>query len=465
MRVSGTAVGGKTVEKVNGRTALPSVFMRLAERPGVFFLDSALPHERFGRFSFIGCEPSLTISADQNEITITRNGIPKIVRDDPFEALRAIIAECEKSAAQIEACEIPFTGGMVGYLGYDLRHFVERLPQNSRRDQRFPDMHFGFYDTVLCHDNARDEWHLCGEGATADILRSAVEQAAANEIRPEKPRLLGKIASNFKKDEYLKAVRDVIEYIRAGDIFQANLSQRFECEVNCPAAAVYACLRDANPAPFAAYLDIGQGRYVMSSSPERFLKVDGRHVETRPIKGTRPRLPDAQTDVAMRRELLASEKDNAELAMIVDLERNDLGRVCEFGTVRVDEARTLETYATVHHLVATVSGTMRKGCGIVDLLRATFPGGSITGAPKIRAMEIIDEMEPTARSVYTGAIGWIGMDGRADLNIAIRTLLIDGRRATFQAGGGIVADSEAEAEYQETLAKGRGIRRALGAED
>jgi len=461
-----TKVGGKSVERLQGRSVPINTFMRLADRPGLFFLDSALPHERFGRYSFIGCEPSLTVSANQSEITISRNGSSRTFQDDPFEALRAVIEECKNSSSQPGPdCEIPFTGGLVGYLGYDLRHFVERLPRNARRDQRFPDMYFGFYDTVLCHDNARDEWHLCGEGATADVLRQAVEQAAPNRTAPEKPRILGEITSNFKKHEYLKAVRDVIEYIRAGDIFQANLSQRFECEVDYPPAAVYAQLREANPAPFAAYLDIGEGRRVISSSPERFLKVDGRRVETRPIKGTRPRLQDAEADAAMRRELLASEKDNAELAMIVDLERNDLGRVCEFGTVRVDEARTLETYATVHHLVATVSGTMRKGCGIADLLRAAFPGGSITGAPKIRAMEIIDEMEPTARSVYTGAIGWIGADGRADLNIAIRTLLTDGQRVTFQAGGGIVLDSEPEAEYQETLAKGRGIRRALGAED
>jgi para-aminobenzoate synthetase component 1 len=449
---------------MKGESASTDVFMRLAQRPGVFFLDSALPHERFGRYSLIGCEPSLTISADQGEITITRNGVSRTFQDDPFEALRAAIAECGKSA-RIGLCpEIPFTGGLVGYLGYDLRHFVERLPRNSRRDQRFPDMHFGFYDAVLCHDNARGEWLLCGEGTAADSLRRAVEQAVPARVAPERILLHGRIESNFKKEQYLKAVKSVIDYIRAGDIFQANLSQRFECEVDCSPTDVYARLREANAAPFAAYLDIGGGRCVMSSSPERFLKVDGRRVETRPIKGTRPRLNDAAADEIMRRELLASEKDNAELAMIVDLERNDLGRVCEFGTVRVDEARALETYATVHHLVATVSGTMRAGCGIVDLLRATFPGGSITGAPKIRAMEIIDELEPTARSVYTGAIGFIGLDGRADLNIAIRTLLMDGPRVTFQAGGGIVADSDPEAEYEETLAKGRGIMQALGAE-
>jgi para-aminobenzoate synthetase component 1 len=427
--------------------------MRLADRPGAFFLDSALP-----------------------------NGVSETFRGDPFDALRNIIAECRdrsgfagtgRRADPSESAEhIPFTGGLVGYLGYDLRHFVEKLPQASRRDQRFPDIYLAFYDSVLCCDEARRDWWLFGEGDTADILRRTAAQAgnptepyATGGIRASgRPRVRGgRMRSNLSRDEYLAAVQRIIDYITAGDIFQANFSRRFECEIDVPASLLYTCLRESNPAPFAAYIDVGDGRCVMSSSPERFLQVDGRRVETRPIKGTRPRLEKDAADAAMKRELLNSEKDAAELAMIVDLERNDLGRVCEFGTVRVDEARTLETYATVHHLVATVTGTMREGCDIVDLLRATFPGGSITGAPKIRAMEIIDELEPTARSIYTGAIGCIGLDGRADLNIAIRTLLLDGSRATFQVGGGIVADSQPEAEYQETMDKGMGIMRALGA--
>ena len=438
--------------------------MHLAERPGVFFLDSALRHECFGRYSFIGCEPAVTIEAELGRITVTRGGASRSYDEDPFEALRGLLAEYgdRRCGAREAACDIPFTGGFVGYLGYDLRHFIERLPSNSRRDQRFPDMRFSLYEAVLCHDNARGEWWLCGEGREADRLREAVGRASEPAASGES-RICGPIRSNFKKQEYLDAVRRVIEYILAGDIFQANLSQRYECEVSCSAREVYSRLRAANAAPFGAYIEAGGGRCVMSTSPERFLKVDGRRVETRPIKGTRPRMGDEAADAAMRRELLASEKDNAELAMIIDLERNDLGRVCEFGTVKVDEARTLETYATVHHLVGTVSGMMRKGCDVVDILRATFPGGSITGAPKIRAMEIIDEMEPTARGVYTGGIGYIGLDGRADFNIAIRTALMDGERLTFQVGGGIVADSEPEAEYEETVAKGLGIVRALGA--
>lgn len=474
--LSGSKVGGG--QRLRGGFTPCAVFSRLAARRGVFFLDSALPNEHFGRYSFLGCEPSLTLACNLDKITITQNGGSETLRGDPFDSLRAVIETCRGRqhprdvGRDEEASDIPFTGGLVGYLGYDLRRFIERLPQNSKRDQNFPDMYFARYDSVLCHDALSGEWRLFGEGESAEMLRETAEQAAEalatgghsaerHPVERRHPVEDGRMKSNFRKAEYLAAVERVIEYIAAGDIFQANLSQRFECEADAPAPLLYERLRTANPAPFAAYLDVGGGRRVMSSSPERFLRVEGRRVETRPIKGTRPRGDDPAGDAAMRRELLESEKDAAELAMIVDLERNDLGRVCEFGSVRVTEPRALETYATVHHLAATVVGEMREGCDIVDLLRAAFPGGSITGAPKIRAMEIIDEMEPTARGVYTGGIGYIGPGGRADINIAIRTLLLDGRRATFQVGGGIVADSEPEAEYRETLDKGRGIMRAL----
>jgi para-aminobenzoate synthetase component 1 len=242
-----------------------------------------------------------------------------------------------------------------------------------------------------------------------------------------------------------------------------NLSQRFETGLAVPPAELYRRLRQANPAPFAAYLALdGEGAAVLSSSPERFLKVVGRRVETRPIKGTRPRGRTEGDDRRLADELLASPKDSAELTMIVDLERNDLGRVCDYGSVVVAEHKAIEAYASVFHLVSTVEGTLHGGHDLVDLVKATFPGGSITGAPKIRAMEIIDELEPTQRSVYTGSIGYIGLDGAMDLNIAIRTILVRDGRAYFQVGGGIVADSEPAAEYQETLDKGRRLFAALG---
>jgi len=258
---------------------------------------------------------------------------------------------------------------------------------------------------------------------------------------------------SFTRDSYRAAVLRAKEYIAAGDIYQVNLSQRFQCEIAASPPEVYLALRAANPAPYCAYLDIGDAQ-ILSSSPECFLKINDRHVVTRPIKGTRPRSADPA-------ELLASPKDNAELLMITDLERNDLGRVCEYGSVRVAELKRIETFATVHHLVATVEGTLRRDVSHVDCVRACFPGGSITGAPKIRAMQIIDELEPHARGVYTGAIGYFGPNGESHFNIAIRTIVQQETRLTFHAGGGIVADTEPDAEYDETLAKAQGIFNAL----
>ncbi|HUS79837.1 MAG TPA: aminodeoxychorismate synthase component I, partial [Armatimonadota bacterium] len=255
-------------------------------------------------------------------------------------------------------------------------------------------------------------------------------------------------------------VARALEYIAAGDIFQVNLSQRFDAPLRVPAWELYLRLRERNRAPFAAYLDFGDVQ-VASASPERFLRVSGTHVQTRPIKGTRPRGGTEAEDARLAQELLASVKDRAELTMIVDLERNDLGRVCRFGSVRVPELCALESYPTVHHLVATVTGELREDGSHVDLLRASLPGGSITGAPKVRAMEIIDELEPTRRGVYTGCIGYLGFDGETDLNIAIRTFTISGGRAWWQVGGGIVADSTPEGEYQETLDKGAALAETL----
>jgi para-aminobenzoate synthetase component 1 len=264
----------------------------------------------------------------------------------------------------------------------------------------------------------------------------------------------------FTADTYKDSVRRVKEYILAGDIYQANLSQRFSAPLLEPAWGLYRRLRMVNSAPFSAFLNFGDFA-VASSSPERFLLVEGPDVETRPIKGTSRRYEDAALDAGSRRDLLASLKDAAELSMIVDLERNDLGRVCDYGSVEVTEHAVLESYAMVHHLVSTVTGRLNDGRDVIDLLKATFPGGSITGAPKIRSMEIIDELEPTARSVYTGAIGYLGLNGRHDLNIAIRTMIMRGGRVYFQVGGGIVADSEPESEFQETLDKGRAMFAAV----
>ncbi len=361
----------------------------------------------------------------------------------------------------------PLTCGAVGYFAYDLGRFIERLPDNTARDIAMPEMHFAFYDAVAGFDHQTREWYV----STADLgfagaderkrrLVSAIESAATPRFRPVASTGL---KSNFTHDEYLRAVQRAKNYIAAGDIFQVNLSQRFEAGTDATPLELYAALRSVNPAPFACYLPLDEGA-VLSSSPERFLKLTGSHVETRPIKGTRPRRQgDEPFNDRMRRELLTSEKDRAELTMIVDLERNDIGRVCSYGSVRVTEPIVLEEYPTVYHLVATVEGDLREPHDLIDLIKATFPGGSITGAPKIRAMQIIDELEPTKRSVYTGNIGYIGLDGAADLNIAIRTIILTRGRAYLQVGGAIVADSDPEAEYEETLDKARAMFHALGA--
>jgi aminodeoxychorismate synthase component I len=270
------------------------------------------------------------------------------------------------------------------------------------------------------------------------------------------------VAPSVTRSDYEAAVRAVLEYIAAGDCYQVNLSQRFSTALPCSPWELYERLRAVSPAPYAAFLDCGDHQ-VLSSSPELLLSASGGQVETRPIKGTRPRGRSPEEDVANAAELLRSEKDRAELLMIVDLERNDLGRVCEFGSVHVPALYQLESFANVHHLVATVRGTLRSGTSPLECLRAAFPGGSITGAPKIRAMEIIEELEPFRRGVYTGAMGWVDAHGNAEWNVAIRTLLTHRGNAYFHVGGGIVADSSPTAEYEETLTKAAGMLRALGA--
>ena len=268
------------------------------------------------------------------------------------------------------------------------------------------------------------------------------------------------LKSNFTPEEYIKAVDRVRKYIAAGDVFQVNLSQRFEADLKIPPYELYKRLRMVNPAPFASYLNF-QGVTIVSASPERFLKVEGDLVETRPIKGTRPRGKDPVEDGRLAQELTHSTKDRAENVMIVDLERNDLGRVCRYGTVNVTELAILETFPTVFHLTSTVVGRLRRGKNNIDLLKATFPGGSITGAPKVRAMEIIDEMEPTKRSVYTGSIGYLSFNEDMDINIVIRTFLTKEGKAYFNVGGGIIYDSDSETEYMETLDKAKALIRAL----
>ncbi len=438
-------------------------------RPYPALLESSLYDPLRGAFSILCWAPykKITLRDDVVVISDLRSSTERREAGNPF---RVLSDEFEKGRLRgAHGFPLPFAGGAIGYFSYDLRHSVESLPSLCSYDLPVPRFVLCFYDRALIFDHKANATYLVGDDA--DGIRDLQEERnailagrTADGAPPPVPPGGCRLDSNFSPQGYLAAVGKVLDYIRAGDIFQANLSQRFQGECREDGVNIYRRLRSINPAPFSAFL-----RYpdfdIISSSPERFLLLDGDKIVTRPIKGTRARAEgDGPFNERMKKELVGSEKDHAELAMIVDLERNDLGRVCSYGSVRVEEHAVLETYPTVYHLVSTVTGRLhRPQCNEFDLLRAAFPGGSITGAPKIRAMEIIEELEPVARNIYTGSIGYISFHGRMDLNILIRTMLhIDGR-IYMQFGGGIVADSDPGSEYRETLHKGNALFRAVGA--
>ena len=447
------------------------VFCRMLSGPMPFLLESSLiePGGR-GRYTFLGSRPFLTLSARGSQVRLSSDGKSQLFRADPFSVLQKILRDLRVEETKVGP---PFRGGAVGYFGYDLCHFLEKLPRPARNDLKLPDLHLGFYDQVLAYDHWEKRWTLSllnGRGRRLSDVRTRLLRKLGTPPAPAPcpllpapaPKARPHLVSNFTRREYLAAVRKIIGYIREGEVYQVNLSQRFSLPLAASPFSLYLRLRGKNPSCFGGYLDF-PGLTVLSSSPERFLKLEGERIETCPIKGTRRRGRNPAEDNRLRRELSESPKDRAELNMIVDLERNDLGRVCRYGTVKVKEHARLETHPTVFHLVSTVEGRLRRGLDVVDLLRAAFPGGSITGAPKIRAMEIIAELEPQSRSLYTGSLGYIGFDGRADLNIVIRTILIKNGTAHFHVGGGIVADSDPEAEYEETLVKGRALKEVLEA--
>ncbi|MDP4022903.1 aminodeoxychorismate synthase component I [Methylobacterium sp. NEAU 140] len=430
---------------------------RLRHLPGLAFLDSAMAHPTLGRHSVVAADPFARFRYRDGAAALDGRPVP----GGPIEALRACLAPY-----RVAPGSEPFPGGAIGYLAYDLGACLERVPAPARRAGLTDDIALNLYDTVLAIDHAAGTCRLVATGfpETEPAARAArAEQrldrfaqllAGPGDLAASPPPAPLAWRSNFSRQTYELAVEKVKEYIRAGDIYQANIAQRFAADL--PAGfdpfALYRRLRAANPATFGAYLAY-EGLSVASSSPERFVSLDGRRVETRPIKGTARRLPDPEADRAAAEALVASVKDRAENVMIVDLLRNDLSRVCEPGSVAVPTLCGLETYAGVHHLTSVVTGTLRPGLDGLDLLENTFPGGSITGAPKIRAMEIIGEIEEDAREIYCGAIGRIGFDGGLDTSIAIRTVFMDASTAVLQAGGGVTLLSEAGPEYDETLAK------------
>ena len=459
------------------------VAARFLELPYMIYLDSAAG----AGFSFLAADPAIVVRSKGPSTEILQHGAWRSAEGDALGVVRGMLED-----ARIDPVPglPPFQGGVAGYIGYDYGSVLERIPPTRYDDLALPDVILGFYDWVIAWDHHQGAAWIVSLGLPAcgpereQRARERMEMVAAR-ARAARAAAPGGVSpaprtphtgtapsypvtstdaamaiglrSTFTHRGYLDAVAKVREYIVAGDIFQANLSQRFQTPLREPPFALYRRLRRRNPAPFAAYLGFDQVT-VLSASPERFLRLDhDRQVETRPIKGTRPRGLVPMHDAALGRALAESEKDRAENVMIVDLLRNDLSRVCRPGTVRVPELFALERHPTVHHLVSTVVGELEPPADAVDLVRAAFPGGSITGAPKVRAMEIIAELEPTRRAVYCGSIGYLSATGAMDTSIVIRTFVATGGELYFQAGGGIVADSDPELEYRETLDKAAGL--------
>ncbi len=449
--------------------------------PHTLFLESGGPIGSGARWTLLAFDPVWRLEVRAGALWNISGGASFAASGHPMAALAQ--AWPERVEYEEEWLGLPFVSGLAGFLSYDLKDYLERYPGRARRESSLPDLSLGFYDVVFAWDRERGEGWAVSTGLSAPDPRSREERArvrldaqweriagrrpaAGTNGRAAAPRAPGRahsvLTSNFTRDEYLRAVERALAHIAAGDIYQVNLAQRFRLESAPSAAEIYHSLRSESPAPFSSLLTTPGGGLV-SSSPERFFTIDGDRIETRPIKGTKPRGATPAEDVALAAALHASAKDRAENVMIVDLERNDLGRICEIGSVRVPSLCEVASYANVHHLVSRVEGTLRRDAGPADIVRAMFPGGSITGAPKIRAVEIIDSLEPTRRGVYTGAIGYWDVNGDCDFNIAIRTIVVESGTASFHVGGGIVADSTPEGEYEETLVKARGMMRALDA--
>jgi para-aminobenzoate synthetase component 1 len=451
---------------------------RLLSLPRVVLLDSSSANGRSGRYSYLSADPFLTVHSRGRRVELGGPDGRTVVDADPFDLLRCLLARYYF----VQPPELPpFLGGAVGYFGYDLGRLLESLPATNPADEALPELDVGFYDWVLAADHLSGENWLIATGLPEGTEAAARARLAEIEARlvapaksskePEGSKEVGRVAdlkplrfrSNVSKADYLEAVRRAKEYIAAGDIYQVNLSHRLEGEWRGSAWPLYERLRQASPVSYGAYLDFGESK-VLSASPELFLQLDGWRVQTRPIKGTRPRGRTLEEDRMLGEELLSSEKDRAENLMIVDLLRNDLGKVCRVGSVHVPELFGIEGYSTVWQMVSTVSGELRSGLGAVELLRACFPGGSVTGCPKIRAMEIIEELEPARRGVYCGSIGYLGFGGAMGTSIVIRTLVLQRGKIHLQVGGAIVSDSDPETEYEETLAKSRAALHALGTE-
>ncbi len=450
------------IREIHASVNLPALSEIFARLESASILGGNSPESNANRFSYWAASPK--------EVFEFRAG-----QQDPFGKLR--LALDKYKLEEDPGLKLPkgiFCGGWVGYFSYELGRYIERLPQTTIDDLKIPLIRLCFYDRLIAYDHLKNNFRLIGLQLPNDVekpdeklaaLEKLLTQSQKVSVKPPCPADLdnidfSQIRCNMDADYYLETIEKIKRYIYDGDVYQVNFSQRFECDYNASPVQLYHWQNLHNPSPYAAYID-GGGFTIVSASPEMFITIADDVISTKPIKGTRPRVNNStQADLQNAKnfnELLCSKKEQAELNMIIDLERNDVAKICEYGTRKVVEGRTIESYPTVFHAVATVAGQLREEISFCDCLKAMFPGGSITGAPKIRSMEIIDETEPTARGVYTGSIGFISIDGNVCLNIAIRTIIITDRIAFAQTGGGIVADSDPQAEWEETITKARAL--------
>lgn len=450
-------------ENINLAESFLDFSARFANMPGtaVFMSGGDLD---CARHHVLAAKPWLTLSGSGRNMTVTSANQTIDIKADPFETLRSIINAFRLDDLGVDPSGLtqPITAGLFGYLAYDLKDALEKLPRTSIDDLRLPHIYFFAPSIIVIHDKATDSTRLCipqrllsGQSNLDDNLKAFRQAMTAKP--PQKESFGGDadgFKSNFNKPNYINAIEKIKEYIAAGHVYQVNMSQRFEMGFEGDTFSLFKALYNNNPAPFFAYINAGDHQ-IVSTSPERFLLQTGDRIETRPIKGTRPRGKTPAEDKQLGLELQHSKKDDAELSMIVDLLRNDIGKVCKAGSVRVTDHKRLEAYQNVYHLVSIVEGLLDRSRDSVDLLKATFPGGSITGCPKIRTMEIIDELEPHRRHLYTGSIGYISFHDTMDLSIAIRTATIYNGKIIFSVGGGIVFDSDPADEYEETIHKGR----------
>ncbi|MFH1305141.1 MAG: aminodeoxychorismate synthase component I [Candidatus Omnitrophota bacterium] len=451
------------IEEIKTARSPEEAFTPFAEMPGAALLSSSLRTDA-GRYSFIGLEPFLSLKGKNEKLDLDLSGRKLPFKGNGFDCLQSVLASCKVR----NRTSLPFIAGGIGYLSYDLKDILEHTSPKAKDDLGLSDICFVFYRTLIIYDNFLPgrafisvlDFSSARHEKSSQLIKEIKKKLESSSSRtiPPKNRDPGrsKPVSNFSKNGYMRSVQKVIDYIRAGDIYQACLAQRFHTMWTGAPYDLYLRLNKINPAPFSAYLNFKDCK-VISSSPELFLRMAHGAVETRPMKGTRPRGATRAKDRILKNQLIKSRKDDAELSMIVDLERNDIGKIAVPGSVEVAEHRRVETYPTVFQTISVVKGAIKKGAGPIDVIKAAFPGGSISGCPKIRAMEIIDELEPTKRGIYTGSIGYLSFHDTMDLNIAIRTMVMKQKDVYFHVGGGITAYSDPGSEHEETLDKARAL--------